>query len=225
MIIFLHGFLGSPDDWNSLTQYITQPLKTLTLPGHCGTPLDPFILEKEIPEKSIIVGYSLGGRLAMDFARKFPERIESLFILSANPGLEFEREERVIQDEKWIAMIENEGMDRFLEQWYAQELFTSFSLTDEIKKRRKEHDPKSLIEVLRTLSPAKLPSLWPHLKSFSFPLLFLFGENDIKYRKIGKRLMENHEVMWVPNASHPIHLEAPRTIAEIINRRSYDTNS
>lgn len=225
MIIFLHGFLGSPDDWNPLTQYITQPFKALTLPGHCGTPFDLSLLEKEIPEKAIIVGYSLGGRLAMDFARKFPERIDSLFILSANPGLESKREERVIQDEKWIAMIENEGMDHFLEKWYAQELFTSFSLTDEIKKRRKEHDPKSLIEVLRTLSPSKLPSLWPHLKNFSFPLLFLFGENDIKYRRVGKRLMENQEVMWIPNTSHVIHLEAPRTIAEIISRRSYDTNS
>jgi len=225
MIIFLHGFLGSPDDWNPLIQYIEHPFKALTLPGHCGTPFDLSLLEKEIPEKAIIVGYSLGGRLAMDFARRFPERIDSLIILSANPGIESKREERVIQDEKWIAMIENEGMDHFLEQWYAQELFSSFSLTDEIKKKRKEHDPKSLIEVLRTLSPAKLPSLWPHLKNFSFPLLFLFGESDIKYRKIGKRLMENHEVMWIPNASHPIHLEAPKIIAEIISRRSYDTSS
>lgn len=225
MIIFLHGFLGSPDDWNPLTQYIQQPFQSITLPGHCNTPLDPSFLERKIPENATIVGYSLGGRLAMDFARKFPQRIDSLIILSANPGMESKKEKRVIQDEKWVTIIENEGMDRFLEKWYAQELFSSFSLTDEIKKRRKKHDPKSIIEILRTLSPAKLPNLWPHLKNFSFPLLFLFGESDIKYRKIGKRLMESHEVIWIRGASHPIHLEAPKTIAGIINRRSYDTNN
>lgn len=224
MIIFLHGFLGSPEDWSPVTQYIHTPFKALNLPGHSGTPLDPSLLEKEIPKKVTLVGYSLGGRLAMDFARRFPERIHSLIILSANPGIESGREERLAQDEKWISILENEGMDRFLEKWYAQDLFSSFSMTEEIKKRRKKHDPKSLIEVLRTLSPGKLPSLWPHLKNFSFPLLFLFGENDIKYRKIGKRLRENHEVMWIPHASHPIHLEAPQAIAEIINRRSYDTS-
>lgn len=225
MIIFLHGFLGSPEDWNPLTQYIKVPFETLTLPGHHGRPLDLSLLEKEIPEKVTLVGYSLGGRLAMNFARKFPEKIEDLIILSANPGIESRRKERILEDEKWVSIIENEGIDRFLEKWYAQGLFSSFSLTEDVKKRRKQHDPHSLSEILLTLSPAKLPSLWPHLKNFSFPLLFLFGENDIKYEEIGKRLMKNHDVIWIPNASHPIHLEAPEIVAEIINRRSYDPTS
>lgn len=222
MIVFLHGFLGSPDDWTPLTQHIQSPFKTLTLPGHHGKPLDLSTLEKEIPEKVTLIGYSLGGRLALDFARKFPERIEDLIILSANPGIESGRDKRIIQDEKWISLIENEGMDRFLEEWYSQELFSSFLLTEEMKKKRKRHDPHALCEVLRTLSPAKLPSLWPYLKDFSFPMLFLFGENDIKYRPIGNRLLKHFDVTWISNASHPIHIEAPEVIAEIINRRSYE---
>ncbi|QVL56734.1 MAG: alpha/beta fold hydrolase [Simkaniaceae bacterium] len=225
MITFLHGFLGSPEDWKPITQLITTPFQTLTLPGHCGKPLDLSLLEREIPEKTTLVGYSLGGRLAMDFAKKFPERIEDLIILSANPGVESGREERIIQDEKWITLLEKEGMDQFLEKWYAQGLFSSFSLTEEVKNRRKMHDPHTLSEILRTLSPAKLPSMWPHLKDFSCSMLFLFGENDIKYQSIGKRLMGDYDVMWIPNASHPIHLEAPEIVAEIINRRSYDLSS
>lgn len=216
MITFVHGFLGSPDDWNPLTKYLTSPYQTLTLPGHLKTPFDLSFLEKEITEKVTLVGYSLGGRLAMDFARKFPERIERLIILSANPGLESGREERIVQDEEWISIIKKEGMDRFLDQWYSQNLFSSFSLTDEMKKRRKMHDPEALCAILRNLSPAKLPSLWPYLKDFSFPMLFLFGENDIKYRAIGTRLMKDFDVTWIPNASHPIHIESPEVVANLI---------
>ncbi len=222
MIIFLHGFLGSPEDWNPLTKHLTSPYRTLTLPGHLNTPFDLSFLEKEITEKVTLVGYSLGGRLAMDFARKFPERIKRLVILSANPGLESGKEERILEDEKWIEIIENEGIDRFLDKWYKQPLFSSFPLTEEIKKQRKMHDPKALCAIFRDLSPAKLPSLWPHLKDFSFPMLFLFGENDIKYRTIAKRLMKDFDVKWIPNASHPIHIEAPEVIANLIERRPYE---
>ena len=132
MILLLHGFLGTPSDWEPLTKHLTSSYKTLTLPGHLGTPFDLTFLEKAITKKVTLVGYSLGGRLAMDFARKYPERIERLVILSANPGLESGREERIIQDEKWISIIENDGMDRFLDQWYAQPLFSSFSFNKEM---------------------------------------------------------------------------------------------
>ncbi len=72
MLTFLHGFLGLPEDFKPLNIDGT----FLTLPGHQGRPLDLSILEREIPTKTTLIGYSLGGRLAMHFARRFPERIE-----------------------------------------------------------------------------------------------------------------------------------------------------
>jgi len=83
-LTFLHGFLGSPEDFKSFNL----PGTFLTLPGHQGRPLDLTLLEKEISEKTVLIGYSLGGRLALHFAKRFPERIAGLVILSANPGLE-----------------------------------------------------------------------------------------------------------------------------------------
>ncbi len=106
ILTFLHGFLGSPLDWQDLDL----PGLFLTLPGHQGRPLDLSLLEKEIPKKTTLIGYSLGGRLAMDFAHRFPERIERLIILSANPGLEKGKEERIEWDEKWAQLLETEGM-------------------------------------------------------------------------------------------------------------------
>jgi len=153
MLTFLHGFLGSPEDWENLNL----PGKFLTLPGHHGRPLDLSLLEKEIPERTTLIGYSLGGRLAMHFAWQFPERIERLIILSANPGLEEGREERMAWDEKWAGLLETEGMGRFVKKWYEQPLFST--LDSGQLKGREDHDPRVLARVLRELSPAKLPSI------------------------------------------------------------------
>jgi len=210
MLTFLHGFLGSPNDW--------QPLNLLgnflTLPGHQGRPLDLSLLEKEIPEKTTLIGYSLGGRLAMHFAYRFPERIERLIILSANPGLEQGIEERIVWDEKWARTLETEGMQPFLEKWYAQPLFSSLNRV--LLKERESHDPKILAQVLRELSPAKLPSMWERLHEFSFPMLFLFGESDINYQPIAEKLGKHFHVDIIPGCGHAIHIENPALCAEKI---------
>lgn len=209
-LTFLHGFLGSPEDFKSFNL----PGTFLTLPGHQGRPLDLTLLEKEISEKTILIGYSLGGRLALHFAKRFPERIAGLVILSANPGLEREIEERKLWDEKWASLLETEGMELFIKKWYAQPLFSS--LNPDRLIGRANHDPHSLAQVLREWSPARLPSLWKNLEEFSFPLLFLFGANDIKYKPIAERLRKTFPVDYIPNAGHAIHVENPRLCAEKI---------
>lgn len=216
---FLHGFLGSPEDWDGVRKKLNVPSIALTLPGHGNASLDLESFEKTIPDSATLVGYSLGGRLAMDYAKKYPGKVKQLFILSASPGLEKDREKRLKWDQEWINLLQNEGIERFLEKWYAQDIFSCFSFTDEIKKRRMKHNPDNLIEVFKRFSPAKMENLWPHLKDFSCPLLYLFGENDIKYRSIATRLKETFECLEIPKASHPIHLEAPKEVANQIMRR------
>jgi 2-succinyl-6-hydroxy-2,4-cyclohexadiene-1-carboxylate synthase len=219
MIIFLHGFLGSPDDWNEVRRELSIPSHAIFLPGHGDQPLDLLSFEKQIPEGAILVGYSMGGRLAMHFAKKYPGKIKQLFILSANPGLESGKEKRIEEDQKWVDLLETEGMERFLEKWYQQDLFSSLTLTEALKKKRMEHNQKKIGKVLKTFSPAKMENLWPHLQNFSCPTVFLFGENDIKYSSIQGRLEQNFECITIPKASHPIHLEAPKEVAKAIMRR------
>lgn len=219
MITFLHGFLGSPEDWKEVQDELSLPSIALSLPGHGDAPLDFETFEKQIPEQAILVGYSMGGRLALHYAKKHPKKVKELILLSVNPGLKEGREERQAWDEMWIAHLQNEGMESFLEKWYKQELFSSFRFTEKIKQRRMKYLPDHLAEVMRDYSPAKMENLWPHLPYISSPLLFLFGENDIKYHAIGAELQPNFECAWIPNASHAIHLEAPKEVAHHIMRR------
>lgn len=219
MITFLHGFLGSPKDWEDVQNELSVPSLALTLPGHGNEPLELALFEKQIPDQTTLVGYSLGGRLAMQYVKNHPGKVKQLIILSSNPGIETGREERLNWDQGWIDLLEKEGIEPFLEKWYAQDLFSSFAFNAEMKKRRMQHDPKSLVQVFKEFSPANMENLWPHLKDFSCPISFLFGENDIKYRSVGERLMDNFECEWIPDTSHPIHIEAPQAVAKLIMRR------
>lgn len=210
MITFLHGFLGMAEDWNEIQKHIAVPSRTLTLPGHKGRTLDLASFEEEIGSGVTLVGYSMGGRLAMHYALKNPERVQKLILLSTNPGEG--GEERIAKDEQWAQCLEKEGMDPFLDKWYAQEMFKDLK----INKERRRHDPQMLAQMLRKFSPARLPNLWPKLQEFSCPVVFLFGRNDIKYRLIGKKLNKQFPVAWIERSGHAIHLENPKACAKCI---------
>ena len=217
MLIFVHGFLGCKEDWSAVQKALDVPSIALSLPGHERAPLDLETFEQGIPEGAIVVGYSMGGRLAMHCALKYPGKIKKLIVLSAQPGLERGIEERKKKDEEWIKLLE-QGIDPFLDKWYAQPLFSSFKLTDAMKKRRRNCDPQKMIEVIKRYSPARMKNLWPELQKISSETVFLFGEDDIKYRRIGERLEKDFRCLWIPKAGHPLHLEAPEAIADRLRR-------
>ena len=214
MLTFLHGFLGAPTDWDALNL----PGKKITLPGHLGKEVNLELLEQDISDQSTLVGYSLGGRLAMHFALKFPKKINRLIILSAHPGIDKNDKtaicKRQAQDHAWANLLQEQGIDIFLNQWYQQPLFSTLDLS--LLKRRQEHDPQSLSHILINWSPAILPSLWESLYLLRSKLVFLFGEHDITYHKVAKRLRRDFDVYMIPNAGHAIHLENPADCARKI---------
>ncbi len=224
MIYLLHGFLGSPKDWSSFS--FQTPHLPLTLPGHGRKA--PFIsnpskwLSEEILSPSVLIGYSLGGRLALQFAFLFPHLIQKLILLSTNPGIEDQnaRKKRLLKDKKWVEMIDKEGFKSFLETWYCQDLFSNFKKDPSFPfffKKRLRHNPKAMQRILLELSPAKMPSFWKALKKSSFPILFLFGENDIRYKQIHDRLKKlGVKTDLIKETTHAIHLENPNKCLEKI---------
>ena len=226
-LIFLHGFMGSPKDWDPFL-FPKLSKRCITIPGHEFLPLPNRssllqgllkIIYKEFKkQKATLIGYSLGGRLAMHFACAFPDLIETLIILSANPGLECSKERamRLKRDEKWAEYLLEYGLPSFIEKWQEQPLFSALPLS--ILKKRKNHCPESLARILRELSPGILPSVWNYLPKFPFKTLYLFGENDIHYGKIARKLQGIITVDMIPKAKHAIHLENPSACVEKISQ-------
>src|SRR5689334_17350674 len=87
--VFLHGFLGNSQDWQEVASKLLATCIAFDLPGHGASAFtEDFFLAfhqatKEFPPFHL-VGYSMGGRLALQFAAKYPEKINKLTLLSAH---------------------------------------------------------------------------------------------------------------------------------------------
>lgn len=196
--VFLHGFLGSPRDWENYTPFF-YPCLTPDM-----TQIDTLeAFGKSLPEGSHLVGYSMGGRIALWLLSLFPRKFSSAVLLSANPGIE-NREERILEDEKWIDILKNEPLADFIDKWYKQPLFRN----SPIPSWRLDQDPEKLIVLIQKFSVAKQPSFWNDLHKFQVPMLFLFGQEDEKYQRIAACLKsKNVQVETIQGATHAIHLE------------------
>ena len=184
MLLFLHGFLGQKEDWDPLFEALSSTIKVkaIDLPGHGGAPRCEDIalaVKQQIKSAKIVIGYSAGGRLALELKERFPNDYDQIIAISTHPGLEKEEEKqtRLQIDEKWIKMLREDPFEHFLENWYAQEIFHPLiknSKFDQILKRRKKQDPQSLAWFLEKFSIAKKKTPEIHQST-----IFIYGQEDL----------------------------------------------
>lgn len=241
ILIFLHGFLGSRLDWQEVIDLIHQKnpklqCLALDLPGQGENKhfiVDNFAemrewLKTQLPQDRplVLIGYSLGGRVLMDFVLKTNlPNLHAVFFEGANFGLKTEEEKiaRLKNDEHWAGRFENEDLKNVLNDWYQQKVFSHLNekaRAKVIEKRLKNH-PQSLAKMLSHLSLAKqdnfmsdkYQSTWKSLPRDSQKFC-LFGEKDSKF----KALIEASGLPFIaiPNAGHNAHLENPEAFAEAI---------
>ncbi|NQV73427.1 2-succinyl-6-hydroxy-2,4-cyclohexadiene-1-carboxylate synthase [bacterium] len=221
-VIFLHGFMGSAKDWDSLTTGLDFPALAVDLPGHGSAKFDlesPSWFEETshllrgtvelLGLKMVtLAGYSLGGRVAMDFASRFPELIHRLILESSHPGLptKEERNRRIVQDMGWAKRIES-NWPEVLRDWYGQSVFQNSSTgLDELVKLRVHNNPRLLAAALSGFSLGNQPVYG----SFHVPCLYLAGLLDTKYVEIGRALEAKSSsvlLKLVEGAGHNVHLE------------------
>jgi 2-succinyl-6-hydroxy-2,4-cyclohexadiene-1-carboxylate synthase len=189
-LIFLHGFLGSPEDWKGVVEYLPD--------FECRLLEYPF----KIPEEGIVIGYSMGGRIAL--AASNPK-----VLLSVHPGLQNEEEKRVRweQDQRWAARFTNEPLEEVLKDWYRQPLFETLDISS-ILERRLQQKGVHLAEILGRESLAH--------QIFHIPkdAIFLHGEYDLKFKELYRSL--HLPSIEIPQVGHAAHLEHPRACAEAI---------
>ncbi|MEM6470533.1 MAG: alpha/beta fold hydrolase [Planctomycetota bacterium] len=225
---FLHGFMGHPSDWDDirsmLADHETFAPEVPKAPDWATTIR---LLSESVPRGSILVGYSMGARLALGVSLEFPHRLGGLVFVSGNPGLEAdeERVKRWAFDSRIAERIESESPERFLDDWYRLPVFSSIPLSI----RNSERDRKLLragmswAESLRVLSVAKQPDYWPRLPELTMPTLLVSGENDEKYRKISQRFSERATStkltrQLVPECGHIVHRERPAAFVSALRQ-------
>lgn len=233
-LVFLHGFLGKGKSWLEVARPFSGRFYCILpdLPGHgdntqrdITAPLNFDILTEwlsrlldQIPVSKIhLVGYSLGGRAALTFACRYPERILTLTLESASPGIVdgSERARRLAEDTARAESILENGISAFVENWYHMPLFASLSNNhpqklSAIKASAKSNRPDWMAKVIRELSPGAQRPLWDSLSTLSFPVLLITGEKDEKYVQVIHKMAEqisNCKHVIVPETGHNVHAE------------------
>jgi 2-succinyl-6-hydroxy-2,4-cyclohexadiene-1-carboxylate synthase len=210
--------------WEILSQYYY--CIAFDLPGHGRSPditLDYlYEIQKAIAEAvdapPTLIGYSLGGRIALQLAKAHPSFYSHVIILSAHPGIaeEKERQARVAHDQMWIEKLKNFSLEDFLNEWYNQPLFQSLherpELLNNILKKRSSQDPRRLADAMQLLSLGKMSPI----ASFHPRTLFLYGEKDARFRALYASFADEICVEEIHNSGHVVHLENPKRCVEII---------
>ena len=228
-IVFLHGFLGSGSDWLPIARQLEKDYCCLLvdLPGHGDSPIpaeknpDLFFTEtvdslaaelhRTASHPCLLVGYSMGGRIALSLLLRYPDLFEKAIILSASPGLrtEEERLSRRESDEGIARKIER-NFEGFIKAWYEQPLFATLKnhpIFKEVESERKINNPSNLAHALRLLGTGWQPSLWNELQKNSVPVQFFVGEKDLKFVEIGRQM-----VNLCPESSLEIFRECGHTL-------------
>ena len=208
------------------------------LPGHGShsTDLDPkdFSLEATLTRvehagvwPTDLIGYSMGGRVALHFAAAYPTKVRRLVLESASPGLaaEAEKLERQVNDEELACEIELHGVEDFLRGWERLPLFeTQLQLPGPVRAERHAQGLRNtkagLASALRGLGTGVLPSLWDVLPNIKTRTLIIVGELDAKFVEIGKEMaavLPQAELVIVSGVGHTVHLERPRRWVEAID--------
>lgn len=217
--------MGHPSDWDDVRAALPE-FESVAVEIKPATDWQSSVkqLAESILPGSIVVGYSMGARLALGLAFEDPNRFRGLVFVSGNPGLESEteREERWRSDQKLAERIEAGSLKPFLNDWYQSSVFSG--LPDDVRRseiaRKMAQSSNDWPSILKACSVARQPNYWPRLSELAMPTLVVAGESDEKYRKIAERIREekNVSVSVVPNSGHIVHREQQAALVDLIRK-------
>ena len=242
-VVLLHGFTGNRTSWDDLAPSLADRFRVLRveLPGHGATPALQVPDESRLPAvgdalarlldaegapRAHFVGYSMGGRALLNFVACHPQRVVSMAVLSASPGIEGEaaRRARCAEDEALAERIERDGLKAFVERWMAQPLFASLKTADPAslaaeRRRKLSGDAASFAAALRAMGPGWQPDLWSHLAELPIPALIMAGALDTKYVAIAERMVRElpaARLALIADAGHSILVERAGEVGDLL---------
>lgn len=235
-LMLLHGFTGDTSTMWPLGHQITgtRTVIAVDLPGHgttgvladhAGYRFDNTVdalaaTVRQLGHETVdLLGYSMGGRIALGLAVRHPGLVRSSVLIGATAGIvsDAERDLRRRTDDDLAEEILSDGLESFVDYWMDLPLFETQArlgqdaLHDAREQRLKNH-PDGLAGSLRGAGSGNQPSLWRELHKVSGPVLLIVGDEDPKFRSLAMRMasgLPRAEISVIPDAGHAAHLENP----------------
>lgn len=230
-LILLHGFTQTSRSWDPVLPHLnrSRAIIRVDLPGHgLSAHADADLnrtadLVAETCGHGTVVGYSMGGRVALHIALDQPRSADRLILIGATPGIvdEIERRERRRQDDLLADRIERDGVPAFLEDWLANPLFAGLPKSRADLEDRRRNTAAGLADSLRHCGTGTQTPLWTRLRSIDVPVAVIVGDRDDKFVGIGRDMVaaigDRATLHLVEDAGHSAHLEQPAAVAAIID--------
>lgn len=234
-VLALHGFTGAGADFEILREFLpagtrfdAPDLPPLALPQMLAFLRERWEKLAGAGTPRALLGYSMGGRIALHLAREISWRAgDRLVLVSASPGLDDarEREARRRADEALAEKIEaSASVEAFYAEWRKIPLIATQEKMpqpwrERLLARRAAADRLVWAAHLRLLGTGTLPPLWGALAEIAAPeTLLAVGENDEKFRRIADRMrsaLPRSRVCVVPACGHSPHFENAAAFAEL----------
>jgi len=236
-LIILHGLFGFLDNWQTLAKYLSQKYKVYLVDqrNHGRSPHSPdfnynfmvqdlveLIEDQQIPEPAIM-GHSMGGKTAMNFALQHPDKISKLIVVDIAPKSYPPHHQDILAALHAVdlSVVKTRAeVDEVLAQYIPEQdvrLFLAKNLY-----RREDNSfawrmnfpviEESIEEVGREITSDK---------PFTKPTLFIKGGNSryIKPEKDTEPILElfpSASIETIPNAGHWVHAEAPEAFYNLV---------
>jgi 2-succinyl-6-hydroxy-2,4-cyclohexadiene-1-carboxylate synthase len=232
MVVFIPGFMQRGDAWRPVAELLPERYPS-TLLDHRENTFEGRLREiaaaaspehASTPDVSpVLVGYSLGGRLALRAVLREPGRYAGLVTVSTTAGIDDPpaRTARAEADERLAAWIEASPMEDVVGVWERQPLFADQAegLVEQQRPGRLSHDPASLALLLRTAGQGVLDPVWHDLLRLDLPVLAIAGARDDGYVRAARRIAETAprgRAAIVAEAGHAPQLQQPEEVARLI---------
>lgn len=227
-LVFLHGFLGHPQEFEFLTQALEKSgekdFDCISIDLNQGSSFSlkaqSLYIKNKLDQlgikKAHFWGYSMGGRVLLEFYKSFPEFCLSLTLESVSLGLteKKDRDERVQKDSEWAELIAKDP-NLFLEKWYEQSIFLGFKKQKDFPiytSLRKKTLSSIHAQMIVEASPGANSDHFDLINNINVPVLALVGQFDDKYLQIWGKLIDKHPqiaIEIIKNSGHVIHIENP----------------
>lgn len=250
-VVLLHGFTGSSESWIALRAALDDHFRVITvdLPGHgeSSSPADPsryavqrfiedldVVWEKASIGKAALIGYSMGGRMAVRFALAHPERVSSLVLESTSPGIldEVARQARIKSDAALAYTIQAAGIERFVDYWEGLSLWDSQkSLSAEkrfaLRSQRLSNNSDGLANSLRGAGAGDADPVHAQLAALRMPTLIIAGFFDhtyVSHANFMTSAIASSRLEIIQDAGHAVHFEKPDVFAAVVRRFLLDSH-
>jgi 2-succinyl-6-hydroxy-2,4-cyclohexadiene-1-carboxylate synthase len=243
-VLLIHGFTGRGTDWAPFLRSIHKSghrsvVVDLLGHGRSDAPADPtrHAIERQASDvaeilrlvhatPAIVVGYSMGARVALRLAVTEPTLVRGLILESPSAGIADRRERaaRVVADDQLADQLDRDGLDAFLTTWEAAPIFASERRLPEavlarIRADRRRNRASGLSASLRGAGQGVMEPLADRLKLIGCPTLVVAGALDTvgteRARVVAGRIPAVR-MLILPELGHAAHRESPSRFRRLL---------